>query len=150
MIWLLFSIVSLLHEPRASSALAPAERALLVVSYDAFRPDYLYRNVTPNLNRLRREGSTAQFMVPVFPTKTFVNHFSIATVSYQFIACMLMLYIIYLIRVNVQTKGLYPDKHGVLANKLYDSEHGKLKYSYELFHFSNSTIPIWVSESSLF
>lgn len=122
MIWLLlFLIVSLLHEPSTSSASAIEEPALLVVSYDAFRPDYLHRNVTPNLNRLRREGSTAQFMIPVFPTKTFVNHFSIAT-------------------------GLFPGKHGVLANSLYDAEYGKLRYGYELFHYDNNTIPIWVSQ----
>lgn len=85
MIWLLFLSVNLLHEPSISSASETIEPALLVVSYDAFRPDYLDRNVTPNLNRLRREGSSAKFMVPVFPTKTFVNHFSIATVSHQFV-----------------------------------------------------------------
>lgn len=41
-------------------------------------------------------------------------------------------------------QGLYPGKHGVLANKLYDSKYGKLGYSYELFHYDNNTIPIWV------
>lgn len=59
------------------------EPALLVISYDAFRPEYLNRNVTPNLNRFRREGTSARYMFNVFPTKTFVNHFSIATVSTQ-------------------------------------------------------------------
>lgn len=58
------------------------EPALLVVSYDGFRPDYLNRKVTPNLNKFRTEGTSAQYMNPVFPTKTFVNHFSIATVSF--------------------------------------------------------------------
>lgn len=60
------------------------EPALLVVSFDAFRPDYLHRNVTPNLNRIRKDGVSAEFMMNVFPTKTFVNHFTIATVSIQF------------------------------------------------------------------
>lgn len=60
------------------------EPALLIVSYDGFRPDYLNRNVTPNLNKFRTEGTTARYMNPVFPTKTFVNHFSIATVSVSF------------------------------------------------------------------
>lgn len=59
------------------------EPALLVVSFDAFRPDYLYRNITPNLDRFRQDGTTAAFMSNVFPTKTFVDHFSIATVSYR-------------------------------------------------------------------
>ncbi|XP_031625464.1 ectonucleotide pyrophosphatase/phosphodiesterase family member 5-like isoform X2 [Contarinia nasturtii] len=59
-------------------------------------------------------------MRPVFPTKTFVNHFSIAT-------------------------GLYPGNHGVLANAVYDTEMGLLKYSYDLFHYNESTIPIWTA-----
>lgn len=57
------------------------DRALLIISYDGFHPDYLNRNVTPNLNKFRDEGTSAQFMFNVFPTKTFVNHFTIATVS---------------------------------------------------------------------
>lgn len=43
-------------------------------------------------------------------------------------------------------KGLYADEHGVLANDLYDLQLKKyIKYSYELFHYSNNTVPIWVS-----
>lgn len=57
------------------------EPALLVVSFDAFRPDYLNRGVTPNLNQFRQDGTSAAYMSNVFPTKTFVNHFTIATVS---------------------------------------------------------------------
>lgn len=57
--------------------------ALLVISYDAFRPEYLHRKVTPNLNKLAKEGTSAPYMLNVFPTKTFVNHFTIATVSKQ-------------------------------------------------------------------
>lgn len=57
------------------------EPALLVISFDGFHPAYMNRNVTPNLNKFRGDGTSAQYMIPVFPTKTFVNHFSIATVS---------------------------------------------------------------------
>lgn len=60
------------------------EPALLVVSFDAFHPNYLHRNVTPNLNRFRQDGTSAEYMMNVFPTKTFVNHFTIATVSLDF------------------------------------------------------------------
>lgn len=58
------------------------EQMLLIVSYDGFRPEYLNRNVTPNLNKFHSEGTSARFMLPVFPTKTFVNHFTIATVIF--------------------------------------------------------------------
>ncbi|XP_031625251.1 ectonucleotide pyrophosphatase/phosphodiesterase family member 5-like [Contarinia nasturtii] len=96
------------------------EPALLVISYDAFRPEYLNRKVTPNLNKFRKEGTSAPYMINVFPTKTFVNHFTIAT-------------------------GLYAENHGVLANEVYDSEQGLLNYGYPLFHYSNTTIPIWTA-----
>lgn len=55
--------------------------ALLVISFDAFRPDYFERNVTPNLNKIRQDGLSAPFLLNVFPTKTFVNHHTIATVN---------------------------------------------------------------------
>lgn len=57
--------------------------ALLVVSYDGFKADYLNRNITPNLERFREMGTSTEFLRPVFPTTTFVNHFSIATVSFD-------------------------------------------------------------------
>lgn len=59
------------------------DEVLLVISYDGFRPEYLHRHVTPTLNEFREESTWAQFMQPVFPTKTFVNHFSIATVNIE-------------------------------------------------------------------
>lgn len=62
-----------------------SEQSLLVISYDAFRPEYFNRNVTPNINKFRREGTSAQFLYNVFPTKTFVNHHSIATVKQFFL-----------------------------------------------------------------
>jgi len=64
---------------------------LVLVSLDGFRWDYLDRGLTPNLSRLAREGVRAEAMVPVFPTKTFPNHYTIVT-------------------------GRYPAKHGILGN----------------------------------
>lgn len=55
--------------------------ALLIVSFDGFKPDYLDKGITPNLNKFRNDGASAEFLKPVFPTKTIVNHFTIATVS---------------------------------------------------------------------
>lgn len=37
-----------------------------------------------------------------------------------------------------------------MANDFYDSKQGYLQYSYEMFHFSNKTVPIWVSLYSFF
>lgn len=56
------------------------EPALLVVSYDGFHPDFLKRGVTPHLNKFREAGVFSPYMLNVNPTKTFINHYSIATV----------------------------------------------------------------------
>ncbi|GFW51106.1 hypothetical protein TNCV_3593881 [Trichonephila clavipes] len=96
---------------------------LLLVSLDGFRPDYLKRGLSPTLARLSQCGVRAPYMMSVFPTKTFPNHFS-------------------------QVTGLYPPSHGIIDNFMIDPETGKVfKLS------SNSTMepfwwekePIWVS-----
>jgi predicted AlkP superfamily pyrophosphatase or phosphodiesterase len=69
----------------------PGRSTVVLVSLDGFRWDYLDRGLTPNLSRLAREGGRAEAMVPVFPTKTFPNHYTIVT-------------------------GRYPAKHGILGN----------------------------------
>lgn len=57
------------------------EPALMIVSYDGFKPEYLDWNKTPNLEKFRETGISTEFLRPAFPTKTFPNHFTIATVS---------------------------------------------------------------------
>ncbi len=53
-------------------------------------------NTNPEtLNELAREGVRAKWMIPSFPTKTFPNHYTIAT-------------------------GLYPAHHGIVENNVYD------------------------------
>jgi predicted AlkP superfamily pyrophosphatase or phosphodiesterase len=68
---------------------------LILVSIDGFRWDYMDRYPTPNLDRITSTGSRAERLVPVFPTLTFPNHYSIAT-------------------------GLYPAHHGLVANNFPD------------------------------
>lgn len=106
--------------PSSAAAAAATPAALIVVSYDAFRTEYLRRNSTSFMNELRRNGTTAEYLRNVFPTKTFPNHHSIAT-------------------------GVYPNQHGVMANEIYDHIRGKFEYSYEMYHFSDDIVPIWVS-----
>ncbi|MGH7579865.1 MAG: ectonucleotide pyrophosphatase/phosphodiesterase, partial [Gemmatimonadales bacterium] len=69
----------------------PGRATVVLVSLDGFRWDYLDRGLTPNLSRLAREGVRAEAMVPVFPTKTFPNHYTIVT-------------------------GRYPAAHGIVGN----------------------------------
>lgn len=54
-------------------------RKLIVISFDAFKPVYLEKNITPFIESLYEEGVRATNMNNTFPTKTFVNHFSIET-----------------------------------------------------------------------
>lgn len=114
--FLLIMIAASTATPSTTTSSGPA--VLIIVSYDAFRTEYLRRNSTPFMNELRRNGTTAEYLRNVFPTKTFPNHHSIAT-------------------------GVYPNQHGVMANEVYDHGRGKLEYSYEMFHYSDDIVPIW-------
>ncbi|XP_061563005.1 ectonucleotide pyrophosphatase/phosphodiesterase family member 1 [Cololabis saira] len=69
---------------------------LILVSLDGFRARYLkdHKSHIPIINKLRT-GTTAPYIRPVYPTKTFPNHYSIVT-------------------------GLYPESHGIVDNKMYD------------------------------
>ena len=64
---------------------------------DGFRWDYLDRYDAPTLNQIAAEGVRARRLIPVFPTKTFPNHYSAVT-------------------------GLYPEHHGIISNTMYDPE----------------------------
>ncbi len=68
---------------------------VILISLDGFRYDYLDKFKPPTLNRLAKEGVRAEWMIPSFPTKTFPNHYTIAT-------------------------GLYPAHHGIVENNVYD------------------------------
>jgi len=67
---------------------------VVMVSLDAFRWDYDSIYSTPVLDDIARKGVTATRLIPSFPTKTFPNHYTIAT-------------------------GLYPDHHGLVNNSFY-------------------------------
>ena len=82
----------------AGSVHAPSAAArphVVLVSFDGFRPDYLDRFDTPAFDRLAARGLQAAGLISVFPSLTFPGHYSIAT-------------------------GLYPEAHGIVANRFYD------------------------------
>ncbi|VDM92288.1 unnamed protein product, partial [Onchocerca ochengi] len=70
---------------------------LLIISSDGFRDSYLDKNITPTIQRLINFGTHSKYMIPTFPSKTFPNHYSIAT-------------------------GLYPAWHGIIDNHFYDPQ----------------------------
>ena len=72
--------------------------ALVLVSIDGFRWDYLDRpDVEAPTLRWIAGGVRAERLVPVFPTKTFPNHYSLVT-------------------------GLHPEAHGIVGNSMRDPE----------------------------
>lgn len=73
---------------------------LLLISFDGFKYDYFERANTPNFDKLIAGGVKADGLIPVFPTKTFPNHYSIVT-------------------------GLYPENSGIVSNTMYDKEMDK-------------------------
>lgn len=72
---------------------------LVVLSLDGFRNDYLDRVEVPNLMRIAGGGVRAEGLVPVFPSKTFPNHYSMAT-------------------------GMYAEDHGIVDNTFHDPTFG--------------------------
>jgi predicted AlkP superfamily pyrophosphatase or phosphodiesterase len=81
----------------SSHRVAPRDRILILVSLDGFRCDYLqkFKAQTPHLNQLAAEGVHMERLIPVFPSLTFPNHYSIVT-------------------------GLWPEHHGIINNRMYD------------------------------
>ena len=102
----------------------PKPNYVVMLSLDGFRWDYAAGIPTPNLDYIAEHGVMAQSLRASFPTKTFPNHYSMAT-------------------------GLYPDNHGIVLNSFYDPD---LDAYYHLME--RSTVedpkfyggePIWVT-----
>src|SRR5215469_3895757 len=91
---LLFALV-------AAWALAqtPAPPYVVLVSLDGFRSDYAQRDKARHLLAIAAQGASARALIPVFPSLTFPNHYSIIT-------------------------GLYPAHHGIVANGFFEPERG--------------------------
>ena len=68
---------------------------VLLISFDGFRSDYIDWYDTPNMDQFIKEGVRSEGLIPVFVSKTFPNHYSIAT-------------------------GLYAENHGLIGNQFYD------------------------------
>ncbi|MDX2192713.1 MAG: ectonucleotide pyrophosphatase/phosphodiesterase [Gemmatimonadales bacterium] len=90
--------------PGGAPAPAAAPQAVVLVSLDGFRADYLDRGVSPNLAALAARGVRAEWLEASFPTKTFPNHWTLVT-------------------------GLIPDHHGVVGNTMRDAALGSFSMS---------------------
>ncbi|KAG6769978.1 hypothetical protein POTOM_025645 [Populus tomentosa] len=75
---------------------------VLLISSDGFRFGYQFKTPTPNIHRLIANGTEAETgLIPVFPSLTFPNHYSIVT-------------------------GLYPAYHGIINNHFVDPKTGEV------------------------
>lgn len=91
-------IVFLLSLPAALLAQKPIKDlkpTVILVAIDGFRYDYFEKHAPPTLNKIAKEGVRAKWMTPSFPSKTFPNHYTVAT-------------------------GLYPAHHGIVENNIWD------------------------------
>ena len=97
--------------------------ALILVSIDGFRWDYLDRGITPEPLRARgRVAFAPTRMTPSFPSVTFPNHYTLVT-------------------------GRYPDHHGIVNNTFEDAN-----IPPGVFHMASKdeawwdqATPIWVA-----
>ena len=81
------------------SASSKNDQVTVIISLDGFRWDYTQWYDTPFLDRMAEEGVEAA-LIPSYPSKTFPNHYTLAT-------------------------GLYPDHHGIIGNKFINRATGK-------------------------
>ncbi len=79
----------------ATEASPGAPGPLILISLDGFRWDYPELHGAPTIQRLAREGARADGLIPIFPSKTFPNHYTVAT-------------------------GLYAENHGIVGNNMWD------------------------------
>jgi predicted AlkP superfamily pyrophosphatase or phosphodiesterase len=90
-------LLLLLFLPLALAAAPP----LIMISYDGFRWDYVNRPGARWFKDFASKGAQARSLIPCFPSKTYPNHYSLAT-------------------------GLYPAHHGLLTNKMLDPTTGEI------------------------
>ncbi|XP_014813687.1 PREDICTED: ectonucleotide pyrophosphatase/phosphodiesterase family member 5 [Calidris pugnax] len=105
-------------------SLQPAQPRVLLVSFDGFRWDYIYKVSTPNFHYAMENGVRVKQVTNVFITKTYPNHYTMVT-------------------------GLYAESHGVVANEMYDpilNETFSLnKMDVHNSKFWEEASPIWVT-----
>ncbi|MCH7402448.1 alkaline phosphatase family protein [Belliella kenyensis] len=89
-------VVSCIFGMLQQSLAQSGDSYVILISLDGYRYDYTARFQPKNLLGMIAEGTAAKSMIPSFPTKTFPNHYSIAT-------------------------GMKPENHGLVNNAFYDS-----------------------------
>jgi len=97
----IFLITSFLFISCKQTKVQEKEPYLIIVSMDGFRWDYTDSVATPNFDAIEKMGVKAESMQVSFPSKTFPNHYTLAT-------------------------GLVPDHHGIVNNTFYAEEYDQV------------------------
>lgn len=88
----LTSAVPLQNDPKKLKA-----PYVVMLSIDGYRYDYTELHQAQNLSALAAAGVSAKSLKPIYPSRTFPNHYSIVT-------------------------GMYADRHGIVSNNFYDPQ----------------------------
>lgn len=89
---LAISVFFIVATPALSQAQEPT---VILISLDGFKYDYVKRFKPENISKFIAEGTQAKSMISSFPSKTFPNHYTIAT-------------------------GMRPERHGIVDNTFYN------------------------------
>jgi predicted AlkP superfamily pyrophosphatase or phosphodiesterase len=73
----------------------PQQPVLILISLDGWRWDYIDRFQPPVLSKMAASGVRSEGLIPIFPSKTFPNHYTIVT-------------------------GLHAARHGITSNNIVD------------------------------
>ena len=103
--------------PRENTAEQMNSPYMIFISADGFRYDYAEKYKATNLLKQANSGVKATSMIPVFPSSTGPNHYSLVT-------------------------GLYPVHNGIIGNSFYDPVRKKLKDGGNTWLTND---PIWIS-----
>ena len=118
--WTIFVLIVLFSTSAFSQG---KEQYVILISLDGYRYDYTERFQPENITKFINSGTAAESMFPSFPSKTFPNHYSIAT-------------------------GMKPENHGLVNNSFYEPEKdlvysmGKREIVEDGYWYGGT--PIWV------
>ncbi|XP_021547765.1 ectonucleotide pyrophosphatase/phosphodiesterase family member 5 [Neomonachus schauinslandi] len=122
LLWGSFVLAALIFS--VTFSLQPDQQKVLLVSFDGFRWDYLYRVPTPHFHYVMKYGVHVKQVTNIFITKTYPNHYTLVT-------------------------GLFAENHGIVANDMFDPI---LNKSFSLDNmtiydseFWEEATPIWIT-----
>ncbi|MBM3781416.1 MAG: alkaline phosphatase family protein [Acidobacteria bacterium] len=101
--------------PQSTVSSPDASTVTILIGLDGWRWDYVSRHRPPTLSALAARGVQASGLIPVFPSLTFPNHYSIVT-------------------------GLRPASHGIVSNVMRDPA---IAGQFRLADTAVTHIPAW-------